>query len=152
MVKYKNILINLQVLTLFLIPLTPHFVITTNFYTDDIPVFLFLIFFLINIYLGIINSLFTKQLIPFLIFILYIAIQNIFLNDSLFFSDLIRHIFYLLILIFVLNLQNQINFKYNYFLLFMILSIFSILFYFFKIDLGTDSYNYWNIGDLSHFI
>ncbi len=146
MVKYKNILINLQVLTLFLIPLTPHFVITTNFHTDDIPVFLFLIFFLINIYLGIINSLFTKQLIPFLIFILYIAIQNIFLNDSLFFSDLIRYIFYLLILIFVLNVQNQINFKSNYFLLFVILSIFSILFYFFKIDLGTDSYNYWNIG------
>tara|TARA_B100001996_G_scaffold287963_1_gene228208 strand:+ start:786 stop:1919 length:1134 start_codon:yes stop_codon:yes gene_type:complete len=129
-----------------LIPLTPHFVITTNFHTDDIPVFLFLIFFLINIYLGIINSLFTKQLIPFLIFILYIAIQNIFLNDSLFFSDLIRYIFYLLILIFVLNVQNQINFKSNYFLLFVILSIFSILFYFFKIDLGTDSYNYWNIG------
>ena len=146
MVKYKNILINLQVLTLFLIPLTPHFVITTNFHTDDIPVFLFLIFFLINIYLGIINSLFTRQLIPFLIFISYIAIQNLFLNNSLFFSDSIRYIFYLLILIFVLNVQSQINFKSNYFLLFVILSIFSILFYFLKINLGTDSYDYWNIG------
>lgn len=146
MVKYKNILINLQVLTLFLIPLTPHFVISRNFHTDDIPVFLFLIFFLINIYIGIINSFFTKQLIPFLIFIFYIAIQNLLLNNSIFFSDLIRYIFYLLILIFALNVKNQINFKSNYFLLFVILSLFSILFYFLKIDLGTDSYDYWNIG------
>ena len=50
MVKYKNFLIKSQVLTLFLIPLTPHYVINANFHTDDIPVLLFLILFLLNIY------------------------------------------------------------------------------------------------------
>ena len=146
MVKYKNFLIKSQVLTLFLIPLTPHYVINANFHTDDIPVLLFLILFLLNIYFKNINSLFIKKLIPLLIFILYIGAQNMYLNGSLFFSDFIRYIFYLLILIFVLNIEDLVNFKSNYVFLFLFLSTFSILFYFFKIDLGTDSYDYWNIG------
>lgn len=146
MVKYKNVLIKLQVLTLFLIPLTPHYVINANFHTDDIPVLLFFILFLLNIYFNNIKSLFIKKLIPLLIFIMYIGAQNIFLNESIFFSDLIRYIFYLLILIFVLNVEDLINFNTNYVFLFLFLTTFSILFYFFKIDLGTDSYDYWNIG------
>jgi O-antigen ligase len=69
-----------------------------------------------------------------------------YLNGSLFFSDFIRYIFYLLILIFVLNIEDLVNFNSNYVFLFLFLSTFSILFYFIKIDLGTDSYDYWNIG------
>jgi hypothetical protein len=146
MVKYKNFLIQSQVLTLFLIPLTPHYVINTNFHTDDIPVLLFLILFLLNIYFKNIKSLFIKKLIPLSIFILYIGAQNMYLNESLIFSDFIRYIFYLLILIFILNIKDLIKFNLNYVFLFLFLSTFSILFYFFKIDLGTDSYDYWNIG------
>lgn len=146
MVKYKNFLIKSQVITLFLIPLTPHYVITANFHTDDIPVLLFLILFLLNIYFRNLKSLFIKKLIPLLIFILYIGAQNMYLNGSLFFSDFIRYVFYLLILIFVLNIEDLVNFNSNYVFLFLFLSTFSILFYFFKIDLGTDSYDYWNIG------
>lgn len=146
MVKYKNFLIKSQVLTLFLIPLTPHYVISANFHTDDIPVLLFLILFILNIYFKNIKSLFIKKLIPLLIFILYIGAQNFFLNGSLFYSDFIRYIFYLLILIFVLNIEDVYNFNSNYVFLFLFLSTISILFYFFKIDLGTDSYDYWNIG------
>jgi hypothetical protein len=146
MVKYKNFLIQSQVLTLFLIPLTPHYVINTNFHTDDIPVLLFLILFLLNIYFKNIKSLFIKKLIPLSIFILYIGAQNMYLNESLIFSDFIRYIFYLLILIFILNIKDLIKFNLNYVFLFLFLSTFSILFYFFKIDLGTDAYDYWNIG------
>ena len=142
MVKYKNFLIQSQVLTLFLIPLTPHYVINTNFHTDDIPVLLFLILFLLNIYFKNIKSLFIKKLIPLSIFILYIGAQNMYLNESLIFSDFIRYIFYLLILIFILNIKDLIKFNLNYVFLFLFLSTFSILFYFFKIDLGTDSYDY----------
>ena len=146
MVKYKNFLIKSQVLTLFLIPLTPHYVINANFHTDDIPVLLFLILFILNIYFKNIYSLFFKKLIPILIFILYMGVQNFFLNGSLFSSDFIRYIFYLLILIFVLNIGDMNKFNSNYIFLFLFLSTFSILFYFLKIDLGTDSYDYWNIG------
>jgi hypothetical protein len=146
MVKYKNFLIKSQVLTLFLIPLTPHYIINANFHTDDIPVLLFLILFLLNIYFKNIKSLFIKKLIPLSIFILYIGAQNMYLNDSLIFSDFIRYIFYLIILIFILNIKDLIKFDSYYVFLFLFLSTFSILFYFFKIDLGTDSYDYWNIG------
>tara|TARA_B100001121_G_scaffold307642_1_gene329596 strand:+ start:2277 stop:3461 length:1185 start_codon:yes stop_codon:yes gene_type:complete len=146
MVKYKNQLIKLQFLFLFLIPLTPHFEILNNLQLDDIPVLLFLILFTVNIFLNSIQKFYFKEVFPLIIFIVYITIQNYIINNSLFFSDNIRYIFYLVVIVSLLNLKDT-NFTDNYFIfLALSLSIFSILFFFLEINLGTDSYDYWKIG------
>ena len=146
MVKYKNQLIKLQFLFLFLIPLTPHFEILNNLQLDDIPVLLFLILFTVNIFLNSIQKFYFKEVFPLIIFIIYITIQNYIINNSLFFSDNIRYIFYLVVIVSLLNLKDT-NFTDNYFIfLALSLSIFSILFFFLEINLGTDSYDYWKIG------
>ena len=146
MVKYKNQLIKLQFLFLFLIPLTPHFEILNNLQLDDIPVLLFFILFTTNIFLKSIQKFYFKEVFPLIIFIIYITIQNYIINNSLFFSDNIRYIFYLVVIVSLLNLKDT-NFTDNYFIfLALSLSIFSILFFFLEINLGTDSYDYWKIG------
>ena len=63
MVKYKDQLIKLQFLVIFLIPLTPHIKITNFLQLDDLPVVIFLISTLIPINLKssiIVNVSFTK--------------------------------------------------------------------------------------------
>ena len=80
MVKYKDQLIKLQFLVIFLIPLTPHIKITNFLQLDDLPVVIFLILFFVNIYIKNIQKFYFKEVTPLIFFILYISIQNIILN------------------------------------------------------------------------
>ena len=146
MVENKDILIRLQILFVFLIPLTPHLTITNNLHFDDIPVALFLLLFAINLYNNKIKIFRIKEFLPLLMFIFYITFQNYLLNGKLIFSDNIRFIFYLVLMITIISVEN-LNFLKNFYLyLTIFLSIFSISFYFFEIELGIDSYDYWSIG------
>jgi len=146
MVESKNYLVKLQLALVVLIPVTPHIKISNIFQLDDIPILLFFVIFVINIFLKNINKFYFKEIIPISLFITYISIQNYFINGNLFFSDVLRYIFYLILLITVLNLKNS-QFLDKYFLsLLVFLSLFSIFSYFLKLDFGVDSYNYWKIG------
>jgi len=146
MVKSKNCLIKAQLALVFLIPVTPHIEISKNFQLDDIPILLFFVMFVLNVFFKNIQKLYLKEIIPILLFIVYISIQNYLLNENFLFSDLIRYIFYLTLLVAILNVNNlQFLDKYLFRLL-VFLSLFSILSYFFKLDFGIDSYNYWKIG------
>ena len=146
MAKYKNQLTKLQFFVLFLIPLTPHIKITNFFQLDDLPVLLFLVLFFVNIYIKNIQKFYFKEVIPLIIFILYISIQNIIFNNSIIFSDNLRYIFYLLLIISILNYKDLRLLKNNFNFLMVSLSLFSILLFLLEINLGVDSYEYWKIG------
>ena len=146
MVKSKNYLVESQLALVFLIPVTPHIEITSILQLDDIPILLFFVLFVINIYLKNINRFYLKEIIPISFFIAYISIQNYFINSNLLFSDSVRYIFYLILLITILNLQNTQFMDRYLFSLLIFLSLFSIISFFFKLDFGIDSYNYWKIG------
>ena len=146
MVESKNYLVKLQLALVVLIPVTPHIKISNIFQLDDIPILLFFVIFVINIFLKNINKFYFKEIIPISLFISYISIQNYFINGNLFFSDVMRYIFYLILLITVLNLKNSKFLDKYFFSLLVFLSLFSIFSYFLKLDFGVDSYNYWKIG------
>ena len=146
MVESKNYLVKLQLALVVLIPVTPHIKISNIFQLDDIPILLFFAIFVINIFLKNINKFYFKEIIPISLFITYISIQNYFINGNLFFSDVLRYIFYLILLITVLNLKNSQFLDKYFFSLLVFLSLFSIFSYFLKLDFGVDSYNYWKIG------
>ena len=146
MVKSKNYLVESQLALVFLIPVTPHIEISNILQLDDIPILLFFVLFAINIYSKNINKFYLKEIIPMSLFIAYISIQNYFINGNLLFSDSIRYIFYLILLITILNLKNSQFMDRYLFSLLIFLSLFSIFSYFLKLDFGVDSYNYWKIG------
>ena len=146
MAKYKNQLITLQFFVIFLIPLTPHIKITNFLQLDDLPVLLFLILFFVNIYIKNIQKFYFKEVIPLIIFILYISIQNLIFNNSIIFSDNVRYIFYLLLIISIFNLKDLRLLENNFNFLMVGLSLFSVLLFLFEINLGVDSYEYWKIG------
>ena len=146
MVESKNYSVKLQLALVVLIPVTPHIKISNIFQLDDIPILLFFAIFVINIFLKNINKFYFKEIIPISLFITYISIQNYFINGNLFFSDVMRYIFYLILLITVLNLKNSQFLDKYFFSLLVFLSLFSIFSYFLKLDFGVDSYNYWKIG------
>ena len=146
MVESKNYSVKMQLALVVLIPVTPHIKISNIFQLDDIPILLFFVIFVINIFLKNINKFYFKEIIPISLFITYISIQNYFINGNLFFSDVMRYIFYLILLITVLNLNNSQFLDKYFFSLLVFLSLFSIFSYFLKLDFGVDSYNYWKIG------
>ena len=127
MVKSKNYLVKAQLALVFLIPVTPHIEISNILQLDDIPILLFFVIFVINIFLKNINKFYFKEIIPISLFITYISIQNYFINGNLFFSDVIRYIFYLILLITILNSKIQ-NFWIN---IFFVISFFESFFYIF---------------------
>jgi len=146
MVKSKDYLVKLQLAFVFLIPVIPHIELSKNLQLDDIPVLIFFALFAYNIFQKNIQNFYLKESIPLIIYFFYIVIQNYFINNNLFFSDGYRYFFYWSLFVTVLNIKNLkfLN-KYFYFLL-IFMTLFSIFSYFFKIDLGVDSYNYWKIG------
>ena len=146
MVKSKDILIKLQFLFVFLIPVTPHFTISQNLQLDDIPVFLSLFFLICNFYFKNYKKFYIKESLPIAIFIIYISIQNFILNGSIIYSDNLRFTFYLLTFISIMNIKEFSFIDRYIFSLMIFLTFFSISFYFFETHLGTDSYEYWKIG------
>ena len=115
MVENKDSVIRLQILCVFLIPLTPHLTITNNLQFDDIPVALFLLLFAINLYNNKIKIFKIREFLPLLTFIFYITFQNYLLNGKLIFSDNLRFIFYLVLMITIISIEN-LNFLKNYYL------------------------------------
>ena len=146
MVESKNYLIQAQLALVFLIPLTPHIEISNNLQLDDIPVVLFFVLFTLNIFLKNIHKFYFKEGAAILLFIAYISIQNYVINENFLFSDVIRYIFYLLLLVTILNLKSSKFLDKYLFSLLVFLSFFSIVSYYFRLDFGVDSYNYWKIG------
>ena len=146
MVESKNYLIQAQLALVFLIPLTPHIEISNNLQLDDIPVVLFFVLFTLNIFFKNIHKFYFKEGAAILLFIAYISIQNYVINENFLFSDVIRYIFYLLLLITILNLKSSKFLDKYLFSLLVFLSFFSIVSYYFKLDFGVDSYRYWKIG------
>jgi len=146
MVESKNYLIQAQLALVFLIPLTPHIEISNNLQLDDIPVVLFFVLFTLNIFFKNINKFYFKEGAAISLFITYISIQNYVINENFLFSDVIRYIFYLLLLITILNLKSSKFLDKYLFSLLVFLSFFSIVSYYFKLDFGVDSYRYWKIG------
>ena len=72
MVKSKNYLVKSQLALVFLIPVTPHIEISSILQLDDIPILLFFVLFVINIYLKNINKFYLKEIIPISLFLLLI--------------------------------------------------------------------------------
>ena len=131
----------------FFIPLIPHFnIIEDLLHTDDIPVLVFLVLFAIRI-----TSLFEnfKPIKGYLLidfFILYLLIQNNYLGNGFFNTEIVRFGFYALIFFYILGNKIESFYEYLPVYLFIFCSSFSIIAYFFSINLGTDLYNNWNIG------
>ena len=146
MVESKNYLIQAQLALVFLIPVTPHIEISNNLQLDDIPIVLFFVLFTLNVFLKNIHKFYFKEGAAILLFIAYISIQNYVINENFLFSDVIRYIFYLLLLVTILNLKSSKFLDKYLFSLLVFLSFFSIVSYYFKLDFGVDSYNYWKIG------
>jgi hypothetical protein len=79
-------------------------------------------------------------------FILYLLIQNIYLRNGSFNIEILRFAFYALVFFFILGSKMESFYDYLPVYLFIFCSSFSIIAYFFSINLGTDLYNNWNIG------
>jgi len=143
----KNKIRTNYIYLIFLIPIIPHFETSFTFlHTDDIPIILYFIAFFIfenrkNVLIKV------RKFLPITLFISYLLIQNLVLSRDVVNTEIFRYVFYLLIFIHL----SQINQEYDYLknipvYLFFFLSSLSILSYSFKLNLGTDSYDYWNIG------
>ena len=132
---------------IFLIPLFPHYETNvSNIHFDDIPIILYLIslMFFVNK-----KEVFQelKNFLPLFVFIIYLLFQNLLIYSETINTEVFRYIFYLLIFIHISQLKKEnFNFKKAPMLLFYFFATFSIFSYFLKLDFGTDSYNYWNIG------
>ena len=132
---------------IFLIPLFPHYETNvSNIHFDDIPIILYLISFMLFVNK---KEVFQelKNFLPLLVFITYLLFQNLLIYSETINTEVFRYIFYLLIFIHISQLKKEnFNFKKAPMLLFYFFATFSIFSYFLKLDFGTDSYNYWNIG------
>jgi len=132
---------------IFLIPLFPHYETNvSNIHFDDIPIVIYLISFMFFVNK---KEVFQelKNFLPMFIFITYLLFQNLLIYSETINTEIFRYIFYLLIFIHISQLKKEnFNFKKAPMLLFYFFATFSIFSYFLKLDFGTDSYNYWNIG------
>lgn len=132
---------------IFLIPLFPHYETNvSNIHFDDIPIILYLISFMFFVNK---KEVFQelKNFLPLFVFIIYLLFQNLLIYSETINTEVFRYIFYLLIFIHISQLKKEnFNFKKAPMLLFYFFATFSIFSYFLKLDFGTDSYNYWNIG------
>ena len=132
---------------IFLIPLFPHYETNvSNIHFDDIPIVLYLISFMFFVNK---KEVFQelKNFLPLFVFIIYLLFQNLLIYSETINTEVFRYIFYLLIFIHISQLKKEnFNFKKAPMLLFYFFATFSIFSYFLKLDFGTDSYNYWNIG------
>lgn len=132
---------------IFLIPLFPHYETNVNnIHFDDIPIILYLISFMFFVNK---KEVFQelKNFLPLFVFIIYLLFQNLLIYSETINTEVFRYIFYLLIFIHISQLKKEnFNFKKAPMLLFYFFATFSIFSYFLKLDFGTDSYNYWNIG------
>ena len=138
---------NNYIFLLFLIPLFPHIDLNLEWiHFDDLPIVIyFFLFFIYSLKKITINDL--KNATPILAFIIFISFQNIFLHNNSFNTEILRYILYLVIFLHFKTIESDNKLFLNLpIYLFYFLSCFSIFSYFLQLNLGTDAYNYWNIG------
>ena len=138
---------NNYIFLLFLIPLFPHIDLNLEWiHFDDLPIVIyFFLFFIYSLKKITINDL--KNATPILAFIIFISFQNIFLYNNSFNTEILRYILYLVIFLHFKTIESDNKLFLNLpIYLFYFLSCFSIFSYFLQLNLGTDAYNYWNIG------
>ena len=143
----KNKIRSNYIYIIFLIPLTPHYETSFRFlHMDDIPIILYFIGFAIfENKKNVLNKI--RIFSPITLFISYLLIQNIALSREAINTEIFRYVFYLLIFIHLSEMIKENDYIKNIpMYLFFFISFFSVLSYFFKLNLGTDSYDYWNIG------
>ena len=145
MVKFKDKLIYFQILLAFLIPITPHLYIAENLQLDDIPVLLFFLLFIFNIYLENIKIIYNNLLLPIFLFTFYIFVQSIFINEIYLFTEGFRYLFYITLFVTLLNCGNLNKFDSLFKYLTIFVNIFSIIFFLLQINFGTDLYDYWKL-------
>lgn len=132
---------------LFLIPLFPHINLGMRWiHLDDIPIIIYL--FLFGIFSNkkeIIDN--AKNLYSLIAFVVFLSFQNLFLYNNSINTEIFRYIFYLVLFLHMKTIDKDNKLTQNLpIYLFYFLSFFSIFSYFFNINLGTDAYDYWNIG------
>ncbi len=146
MVKFKDNVIKLQFILLLIIPFVPHLDFLPLFHLDDLPVILFI--FLSCFHLFFTNEEFKSltKIYPILFFLIFISAQNYFINRNIIFSDNLRYSFYLFVLIYVYEFADKYSIENALIPITLFISFFSIAAFFFELNLGTDLYDYWNIG------
>ena len=143
----KNKIRTNYIYLIFLIPIIPHFETSFTFlHTDDIPIILYFIaFFIFENRKKVLIK--VRKFLPITLFISYLLIQNLALSRDVVNTEIFRYVFYLLIFIHLSQIIQEYDYLKNIpIYLFFFLSSFSILSYSLKLNLGTDSYDYWNIG------
>ena len=143
----KNKIRSNYIYLIFLIPIIPHFETSFRFlHTDDIPIVLYFIsFFIFENKKNVLSK--VRKFLPITLFTSYLLIQNLALSRGEVNTEIFRYFFYFLIFTHLSQIiQENVYLKNIPVYLFFFLSSFSIISYFFKLNLGTDSYNYWNIG------
>ena len=146
MVKFKDYVIKLQFILLLIIPLVPHFDFLTLLHLDDLPVVLFIFLSSFQLFFSNEKLKAFAKLYPILFFLIYITIQNYFINGNIIFSDNLRYTFYLFVLIYVYEFAVKNSIENALIPITLFISFFSISAFFFEFNLGTDLYDYWNIG------
>ncbi len=146
-------LTRLPIVLLFSIAVLPHLDIGNKFiYLDDLPVIFILGLLAISTFkitdLNLSKAYELKYLYLWITLLVYTFFNPlIVLGNFSITTDFLRYtfLFTLLFLLFYLEDSNDVISKASIALLFF-LSLFSILSYFFRLNLGTDAYDYWNIG------
>ena len=146
-------LTRLPIILLFSIAVLPHIDIGNKFiYLDDLPVIFILGLLAISIFkisdLNLSKAYELKYLYLWITLLVYTFFNPLIVLDKFSITtDFLRYtfLFSLLFLLFYLEDSNDVISKVSIALL-VFLSLFSILSYFFRVNLGTDAYDYWNIG------
>ena len=146
MVKFKDNVIKLQFISLLIIPIVPHLDFFLFLHLDDIPVILFIFLSFFQIFFSDQKFKLFSNTYSILVFLIYITVQNYFINRNLIFSDNLRYTFYLFVLIYVYQFSDKKVIENSLVPLTLSISFFSISSYVFEFNLGTDLYDYWNIG------
>jgi len=146
-------LTRLPIVLLFSIAVLPHLNIGNKFiYLDDLPVIFILGLLAISMFkisdFNLSKAYELKYLYLWITLLVYTFFNPLIVLDKFSITtDFLRYtfLFSLLFLLFYLEDSNDVISKASIALLFF-LSLFSILSYFFRLNLGTDAYDYWNIG------
>ena len=146
MVKFKDNVIKLQFISLLIIPIVPHLDFFLFLHLDDIPVILFIFLSIFQIFFSDQKFKLFSNTYSILVFLIYITVQNYFINRNIIFSDNLRYTFYLFVLIYVYQFSDKKVIENSLVPLTLSISFFSIFAYVFEFNLGTDLYDYWNIG------
>jgi O-antigen ligase len=146
MAKFKDNVIKLQFISLLIIPIVPHLDFFLFLHLDDIPVILFIFLSIFQIFFSDQKFKLFSNTYSILVFLIYITVQNYFINRNIIFSDNLRYTFYLFVLIYVYQFSDKKVIENSLVPLTLSISFFSIFAYVFEFNLGTDLYDYWNIG------